>query len=304
MLAALDRSIPVGVTWTRPAGGMLIWVTLPDGLDSKSLLRESLATEGVILVPGAPFFADGGGQRHLRLNYTRSDDATIERGGYRAVGGVDCAARCGTSRTSAGRGDGVSEQFLSLVVFAVAMTFSPGSNNVLMATSGEQVGLRGIPLRLGVVAGIVTELAVAGIGLGAAIEAEPSLQTAMKAVGTAYLIWLGLKIARAGAVDLSPGERPSRSGFMVGFINTLLNPKGWTMALSATAGYAALASSAPHLALLLSLVFAGVAVPNWLLWCGGGQAVARSLRTDRHWQVANGLLGLLVVGSIVPMWLR
>jgi len=197
----------------------------------------------------------------------------------------------------------VSEQFLSLVVFAMAMTFSPGSNNVLMASSGVQVGLRrSIPLGLGVVAGLVTELAVAAIGLGAAIEAEPSIRTAMKAVGTVYLVWLGVKIARSGAVDLSPGEQLTRSGIMVGFVNTLLNPKGWTMALSATAGYAALAPSAPRLALLLSIVFAVVAVPNWLLWCGGGQAVARSLRTDRHWRIANGILGLLVLGSIVPMW--
>lgn len=197
----------------------------------------------------------------------------------------------------------MNEQFLSLVLFAMAMTFSPGSNNVLMATSGVQVGLRrSIPLGLGVVAGIAMELAVAAIGLGAAIEAEPSIRTGMKVAGSVYLVWLGVRIARAGAVDLAPGERPTRSGFRVGLMNTLLNPKGWTMALSATAGYAALAPSAPRLALLLAIVFAVVAVPNWLLWCGGGQALGRSLKTERHWRVANGVLGLLVVVSIVPMW--
>lgn len=199
----------------------------------------------------------------------------------------------------------MSEQFLSLVVFAMAMTFSPGSNNVLMASSGVRVGLwRSAPLCLGVVAGLAVELAVAALGLEAAIEAEPSVQTAMKVAGTVYLVWLGIKIARSGAVDLTPGDGPARSGFAVGFTNTLLNPKGWTMALSATAGYAALAPTAPRLALLLALVFAVVAVPNWLLWCGGGQAVSRSLRTERHWRIANGVLGLLVVTSIVPMWLE
>jgi len=199
----------------------------------------------------------------------------------------------------------VSEQFLSLVLFAMAMTFSPGSNNVLMASSGVRIGLRrSIPLGLGVVAGLVMELVVAAIGLGAAIEAEPSLRSGMKAAGTAYLIWLGVRIARSGAVDLDQGAGVPRSGFTIGLVNTLLNPKGWTMALSATAGYAALAPSAPRLALLLSLVFAVVAVPNWLLWAGGGQAVARALRTDRHWRIANGILGLLVVVSIVPMWLE
>lgn len=80
MLAALERWMPEEVTWTQPEGGMFVWLTLPDGLDSGALLRESLATEGIIFVPGAPFFANGGGKRHLRLNYTRSGEATIEDG--------------------------------------------------------------------------------------------------------------------------------------------------------------------------------------------------------------------------------
>lgn len=77
MLGALADCMPPGVTWTRPDGGMFIWLTLPDGLDSQVLLRESLATEGIIFVPGTSFFTDGSGERHIRLNFTRSDDATI-----------------------------------------------------------------------------------------------------------------------------------------------------------------------------------------------------------------------------------
>jgi len=80
MLAALERSMPDGVTWTRPEGGMFVWLTLPEGLDAEALLRKSLVTEGIIFVPGAPFFAAGGGARHVRLNYTRADDATISDG--------------------------------------------------------------------------------------------------------------------------------------------------------------------------------------------------------------------------------
>jgi threonine/homoserine/homoserine lactone efflux protein len=199
----------------------------------------------------------------------------------------------------------MSEQFLSLLVFAGAMTFSPGSNNALMATSGVQVGLRrSVPLGLGIVAGIVVLLAVSAIGLGSLVEAVPSLRVAMKAIGTAYLAWLGWKIAHAGAPDAGMARSLSRHGFQAGFVNTLLNPKGWTMALSAVAGYAALAPTAPRLALLLSLVFAVMAVPNWLLWCGGGQAIARALRTERHWRVANAILGFLVALSVVPIWLE
>ncbi len=80
MLAALDRYMPEGVTWTRPEGGMFIWLTLPESLDSRVLVRQSIDEEGIVFVPGTSFFADGSGQRNIRLNYTCSDDATIEDG--------------------------------------------------------------------------------------------------------------------------------------------------------------------------------------------------------------------------------
>ncbi|MGC4191763.1 MAG: LysE family translocator [Thermomicrobiales bacterium] len=201
----------------------------------------------------------------------------------------------------------MNENALSLLIFAVAMTVSPGSNNVLLASSGVQVGMRrSVTLGLGIAAGIVVLLSVAALGLGTLVHEHPSLRTAMQAAGSAYLVWLGWKIAHAGAPDLSNRHagRGNRRGFTAGFINTMLNPKGWTMALSAAAGYTALAPSAPRLALLLSLVFIAVFVPNWVLWTGGGQAIGRSVQNDRHWTTVNRILGLLVVVSIVPMWLE
>lgn len=197
----------------------------------------------------------------------------------------------------------MSEQVLSLLLFAVAMTVSPGSNNALMATSGVQAGLRGsVPLGLGVVTGIVILLVIAALGLGTLVHAVPAIGLGLKVAGTAYLAWLGWRIAWAGPPSAAAGGR--RQGFAAGLVNSLLNPKGWSMALGAVAGYAALAPSAPRLALLLSAVFAAVAVPNWFLWCGGGQVISRVLRTERHWRTANVALGLLVALSVVPLWLE
>ncbi|MGC4107949.1 MAG: LysE family translocator [Thermomicrobiales bacterium] len=199
----------------------------------------------------------------------------------------------------------MNENAFSLLLFAIAMTVSPGSNNVLLASSGVQVGMRrSITLGLGIVTGIIVLLSVAALGLGTLIHEHPSLRTAMQAAGSTYLIWLGWKIAHAGPPDLSQAGRGNRKGFWAGFINTMLNPKGWTMALSAAAGYTALAPTAPRLALILSLVFILVFVPNWVLWTGGGQAIGRSVQSDRHWTTVNRVLGLLVVVSIIPMWLE
>ena len=80
MLAALARHMPEGVNWTKPDGGMFVWVTLPEGSDGASLLAESLKTERVAFVPGKAFFADGSGANTIRLSFSCANEAMIEEG--------------------------------------------------------------------------------------------------------------------------------------------------------------------------------------------------------------------------------
>ncbi|MCP5367305.1 MAG: PLP-dependent aminotransferase family protein [Hyphomicrobiales bacterium] len=80
MLAALERHMPASVAWTRPRGGMFVWVTLPPGLDGAALLRRAVAEAGVTFVPGAPFHALGGGANTLRLSYSLATPAQTETG--------------------------------------------------------------------------------------------------------------------------------------------------------------------------------------------------------------------------------
>jgi 2-aminoadipate transaminase len=87
MLAALERHFPEGVRWTRPRGGLFLWVTLPPGLDSTTLLKEALDREKVAFVPGASFFPRGGGERTCRLNFSYSQPDVIEEG-IRRLGNV------------------------------------------------------------------------------------------------------------------------------------------------------------------------------------------------------------------------
>jgi DNA-binding transcriptional MocR family regulator len=80
MLAALARHMPRGVTWTKPRGGMFVWVTLPAGLDGAALLAASLGEERVAFVPGGAFFIDGSGRNTIRLNYSLPSEAAIDTG--------------------------------------------------------------------------------------------------------------------------------------------------------------------------------------------------------------------------------
>ena len=80
MLAALERHMPQGVTWTRPGGGLFVWVRLPEGVDAASLLDRAVNEENVAFVPGAAFFFDGRGRNTLRLSYSLPAEAEIEDG--------------------------------------------------------------------------------------------------------------------------------------------------------------------------------------------------------------------------------
>jgi 2-aminoadipate transaminase len=79
MLAALEKHATPGSTWTRPGGGLFIWVELPAGCDSRATL-DSAVNAGVAYVPGAPFFVDGSGTNTLRLAFSREEPAAMDRG--------------------------------------------------------------------------------------------------------------------------------------------------------------------------------------------------------------------------------
>ncbi|WP_322882734.1 PLP-dependent aminotransferase family protein [Sinorhizobium medicae] len=80
MLLALERYMPAGVTWTKPEGGMFIWVTLPKGTDGAELLAKSIETAKVAFVPGRAFFADGSGENTLRLSFSCANGRMIDEG--------------------------------------------------------------------------------------------------------------------------------------------------------------------------------------------------------------------------------
>lgn len=79
MLAALAEHFPPETHWTRPDGGLFLWVTLPPGIKGAELLPAALAAN-VAFVPGAPMFPNGGGENTLRLNFSNATPAQIREG--------------------------------------------------------------------------------------------------------------------------------------------------------------------------------------------------------------------------------
>jgi 2-aminoadipate transaminase len=81
MLSALDEFFPPEVSWTRPKGGLFLWVTLAEGMDCQKLF-EAAIKENVAFVPGDSFYANNGseGRRHFRLNFSYVPPEQIREG--------------------------------------------------------------------------------------------------------------------------------------------------------------------------------------------------------------------------------
>ena len=79
MDATLRERMPTGFTWTHPEGGMFLWVTCPEGVNTNELMREAFARK-VLFVPGQDFFSDTPGQRFMRLNFSNATPEKIREG--------------------------------------------------------------------------------------------------------------------------------------------------------------------------------------------------------------------------------
>lgn len=187
--------------------------------------------------------------------------------------------------------------------FALSMTASPGPNNILVAATATNFGIgRTLPQIVGMAAGFWLMLLLVGLGLGQVLQQVPLVHEGLKYLGAAYLLYLGWKIATASA----PGSGPA-GGKPLSFLGAALfqwvNPKGWIAALGAIALFTRPEGNLAIQALVISSVFALIALPSLTGWAVAGEAAGRLLRTPRHLRIFNLVMAALLVASIITLFI-
>jgi threonine/homoserine/homoserine lactone efflux protein len=190
---------------------------------------------------------------------------------------------------------------LALVSFAFATSITPGPNNIMLTASGVNFGFaRTIPHMLGIGAGFMALLIAVGLGIGAIFAAAPELQTVLKVVGAAYILWLAWRVANAGPVG-DAADRPSRPmTFWEAAAFQWVNPKAWVMAIGAMSVYVRPDHAAADIA-TVTLIFGLVNVPSVGTWAAFGHALRNALRDPAKVKVFNVAMALLLVASILPI---
>lgn len=190
----------------------------------------------------------------------------------------------------------------ALAPFAIAMSISPGPNNLMVTASAANFGLRRtLPHMIGITVGFPVMLIAVGIGLGGALEALPRLHAVLKYLGAAYLLYLAWRVGAAGGPDEVTGRQTPLSLIQAALFQWV-NPKAWIMALSAVTTFTTVGGDAFRQILLISAVFAVVAFPSVAIWAAFGTIIARLLRSRISLRVFNISMALLLVASVVAMF--
>jgi threonine/homoserine/homoserine lactone efflux protein len=195
------------------------------------------------------------------------------------------------------------ELFFAFVLFAAVMFFTPGPNNIMVMSSGLTYGFRRtLPHILGVVVGFAFMVGAVGVGFGTVFLAFPVLQTILKYVGAAYLIYLAVVIAMAG--PSKPGEA-SRGPmtFWGAAMFQWVNVKGWVAIIGTITAYAAIASF-PLNILLQVLIFLAMGAVSITVWTLFGSALRPVLTSPRAVRVFNIAMALLLLASLYPVFME
>ena len=188
--------------------------------------------------------------------------------------------------------------FLAFVTFAFVTSVTPGPNNMMLLASGVNFGFRRtIPHLLGISLGQALMVLLIGFGLAGVFKSYPPLMLALKVLSVFYMLWLAMKIARAGAPQARGAAQPMSLVQAAAF--QWVNPKAWTMALAAVTAYGG--DGGMDRVLFIAAVFCAVNLPSVSLWAGMGEGLRGFLAHPARLRVFNWTMAGLLVLSLLPI---
>lgn len=199
-----------------------------------------------------------------------------------------------------------AEHVIAILLFTTVASATPGPNNLMLLSSGINYGFcRTIPHMMGICIGFTFLLSVAGLGLVQMFEACPAVYEFLKIASAAYLLYLSWKIATSvpgGAGENETGPVRGRPfTFLQAAAFQWVNPKAWTMALTAMTAY--LPPIEPILGVVLVVViFTIVCVPSVIAWTVLGVQLRRFLSDPVRLRRFNILTGCLLAVSLYPVF--
>jgi threonine/homoserine/homoserine lactone efflux protein len=191
------------------------------------------------------------------------------------------------------------ELLTALVAFAFVTVITPGPNNLMLMASGANFGFRrSVPHMLGIGLGFPSMVFLVGIGVMQLFDLWPPSYLILKGLSVAYLLYLAWKIANA-----APPKDASAEGRPLTFLQSAafqwVNPKAWSMALSAITLYAT--SRDLKAVLWVAGTYVAVSVVSTTSWTVLGQQMRRLLKSPVRLRIFNRVMAGLLVATLIPV---
>lgn len=194
----------------------------------------------------------------------------------------------------------------SLTIFLFIAAITPGPNNLLLTSSGANVGFKGsLKLMAGIMLGMQCVLLSSAFGVAALLIIYPALHIGLKIVGSAYLLWLAWKTATSSYQRLDiPAKTPQAVSWFQGGLLQFLNPKAWMMGLGAVGSFSLSGDAYFSSVIAISLVMVIVNFVAGIVWILGGTLISLFLQSRRSWFVFNISMGLLTALCVPLIWIE
>jgi threonine/homoserine/homoserine lactone efflux protein len=193
------------------------------------------------------------------------------------------------------------ELTIAFMGFAVASFYTPGPNNIMLLSSGLNYGFRRtLPHIAGITLGFSFLVLVVGLGMGAVFASYPLLQSVLKYLGAAYLLYLAVVIALAKPAGAEKQESGRPMTFMGAALFQWVNVKGWVIVAGTITAYAAIAPY-PWNMIVLALLSLLVGLTSSSTWALFGSAMQPIVSSPRAVRIFNVVMALLLAASIYPV---
>ncbi|MCC3720217.1 LysE family translocator [Rouxiella badensis] len=184
--------------------------------------------------------------------------------------------------------------------YVTVMSITPGPNNLLLASSGVNFGLRKtLPMTFGITLGCALQCAVLTSLLAVILSWMTVIRLPMAVIGCAYLFWLSWKIFRSSTPQNRAEDRPMR--LINGALFQIINPKAWLMATNVAILFTPPGGSMLHHTLANSIGFAILNLPCVLIWALMGDRLRLALQVEWKLKAFNTLMAGLM--ALTALWL-
>ncbi|MGN8200439.1 LysE family translocator [Salinisphaera sp. RV14] len=191
---------------------------------------------------------------------------------------------------------------LAVAAFAFIVTFTPGPNNLMLAASAANFGMRRTtPHIWGVALGFPAMLLIIAFGLSFIVQISV-VNYGLRVLGIVYILYLAYRIATIKYVRGTATARP------LTFLNAAafqwVNPKAWTQAAGSISAYLTVKDAAAIQTLLIAAIFVPIGIASSYTWAVFGEQIARLLNTEVRFRCFNFCMALVLVLAVVPVMIR